>query len=107
MNLYIRVQNEQTVGNPAFEDNLLDKTYYNFWNIDIQGTELYALKGAGDIINNVDALYLEVNTEHLYKDCPLLDEIDAFLNEKGFNRVATHMTDCHWGDALYIKKVYL
>ena len=90
-----------------FEDNLLDKTHYNFWNLDIQGAELYALKGAGDIINNVDALYLEVNTEHLYKDCPLIGEIDHFLNEKGFNRVATHMTDCHWGDALYIRQKYL
>jgi FkbM family methyltransferase len=89
-----------------FEDNFLDKTHYNFWNIDIQGAELYALKGAGDIINNVDALYLEVNTEHLYNDCPLFDEIDTFLNDKGFNRVATYMTYCHWGDALYIRSKF-
>ena len=76
---------------------------YNFWNIDIQGAELHALKGAGDILNNVNILYLEVNTKHLYKNCPLLNEIDEFIEPKGFVRVALEMTSHGWGDALYIK----
>lgn len=86
-----------------FKDNKLDSSLYNFWNIDIQGAELYALKGAGDLLKTVSVLYLEVNTKHLYKNCPLLDEIDSFLSENNFVRVALEMTSHGWGDALYIK----
>lgn len=89
-----------------FKDNNLDSSLYNFWNIDIQGVELYALKGAGDILKNVSVLYLEVNIKHLYKNCPLLDEIDSFLSENNFVRVALEMTSHGWGDALYIKNTY-
>lgn len=87
-----------------FKDNNLDSSLYNFWNIDIQGAELYALKGAGDILKNVSVLYLEVNTKHLYKNCPLLSEIDSFLSEYNFIRVALEMTTHGWGDALYIRQ---
>jgi FkbM family methyltransferase len=86
-----------------FKDNNLEPSIYNFWNIDIQGVELYALKGAGELLKTVSVLYLEVNTKHLYKNCPLLDEIDSFLSENKFVRVALEMTSHGWGDALYIK----
>jgi hypothetical protein len=38
------------------------------------GSELSALKSAGDAIN-----YAEVNTQEVYKGCGLLPELDAFL----------------------------
>ena len=85
-----------------FKDNNLDPILYNFWNLDIQGAELLALKGAGDLLNSVDVLYLEVNIKHLYKDCPLLDELESFLTNKNFVRVGLQMTTHGWGDALYI-----
>jgi hypothetical protein len=90
-----------------FNTYSLNTNTYNFWNLDIQGTELYALKSAGNIIDNVDAIYLEVNMEHLYKDCPLITEIDIFLNEKGFDRSMVESSGAGWGDALYIRKCYL
>lgn len=86
-----------------FEENHLDTQKYNFWNFDIQGAELLALKGAGDLLAMADALYLEVNAEHLYKGCALIGELDSFLAERGFRRVETSMTHCQWGDALYIR----
>jgi hypothetical protein len=87
-----------------FKKNDINPNKYNFWNLDIQGAELLALKGAGNILDNVDVLYLEVNTEHLYKDCSLLNELEEFLHSKNFHRVAIQMTSFNWGDALYIKK---
>jgi hypothetical protein len=33
---------------------------YDFWNFDIQGAELMALRGAGKAIEYAKALYLEV-----------------------------------------------
>ena len=90
-----------------FKNNSINPTKYNFWNLDIQGAELMALKGAGDILDNADVLYLEVNTEHLYKDCSLLNELEEFLHSKNFHRVAIQMTAANWGDALYIRKTKL
>lgn len=77
----------------------------NFFNIDIQGTELRAIKSLGDYIDNIDYIVTEVNTEYVYKDCNLISEIDDFLNEKGFFRAETTMYgNCGWGDAFYIRK---
>lgn len=75
----------------------------NFWNLDIQGSELNALKSAGNILDKIDAIYSEVNTDYVYEGCGLLEEMDSFLKEKGFHRVKTVMTDAKWGDALWVK----
>lgn len=75
----------------------------NFWNLDIQGAELLALKSAGNTLKTVDVIYTEVNIEEVYKGCPHVNEIDAYLSLFGFVRVATEMTRENWGDALYIR----
>jgi hypothetical protein len=62
-----------------------------------------ALKGASQALQYAKALYLEVNTEEVYKGCAQLGEIDAFLEERGFTRVLTDITSHGWGDALYIR----
>ena len=86
-----------------FEKNNLDASKYTFWNFDIQGAELLALKGATKSIQHAKALYLEVNEKELYKNCALIDEIDEFLSQYKFKRVITKMTQHGWGDAIYIK----
>ena len=85
-----------------FERNKLDASKYEFWNFDIQGAELMALRGATKSIQYAKAIYLEVNVNELYKNCALIDEIDAFLAQYNFKRVLTNMTHHGWGDALYI-----
>ena len=42
---------------------------FNFINLDIQGTELKALKGLDKYLNNIDYIYIGIN-----KDCNLIDE---------------------------------
>jgi hypothetical protein len=88
-----------------FKRNNLDASKYDFWNFDIQGAELLALKGATETIKHAKVLYLEVNSKELYKDCALINEIDEFLAPLGFKRVLTNMTIHKWGDALYILDV--
>jgi hypothetical protein len=85
-----------------FERNNIDASKYNFWNFDIQGAELLALKGSIQSIKYAKALYLEVNEKELYKNCGLISEIDMFLSEYNFKRVLTNMTSHGWGDALYV-----
>ena len=85
-----------------FKRNNLDASKYDFWNFDIQGAELLALKGATDTIKHAKVLYLEVNSKELYKNCALINEIDEDLSQFNFKRVLTNMTIHKWGDALYI-----
>jgi hypothetical protein len=88
-----------------FKRNNLDASKYDFWNFDIQGAELLALKGATETIKHAKVLYLEVNSKELYKECALINEIDEYLAPLGFKRVLTNMTIHKWGDALYILDV--
>jgi FkbM family methyltransferase len=85
-----------------FKRNNLDASKYDFWNFDIQGAELLALKGATETIKHAKVLYLEVNSKELYKNCALINEIDEYLSQFNFKRVLTNMTIHKWGDALYI-----
>lgn len=85
-----------------FKRTNMDVSKYNFWNFDIQGAELMALKGARESIPYAKAIYLEVNEKELYKNCGLIDEIDEFLLQYNFKRVLTNITQFGWGDALYI-----
>jgi FkbM family methyltransferase len=87
-----------------FKRNNIEPSKYNFWNFDIQGAELMALKGATESMQHVKAIYLEVNEKELYENCALIGEIDDFLLRYNFQRVLTNMTQHGWGDALYIKQ---
>lgn len=80
----------------------LDPSKYNFWNFDIQGAELMALKGAVKNIQHVKVMYLEVNERELYKGGCLINEIDDYLSQYHFKRVHTNMTGWGWGDAIYV-----
>ena len=76
----------------------------NFLNMDIQGMELAALKGATKFLDQVKVVYTEVNRVELYEGCAKLEDIDAYLTPLGFNRVELTMTGAGWGDAVYIRE---
>lgn len=81
----------------------VDASTLEFWNLDIQGVELLALKGGKHTLQFAKALYVEVNREELYVGCAHIDELDHFLDQHGFSRTITKFTSHGWGDALYIK----
>lgn len=87
-----------------FSRQNLDASQCEFWNFDIQGAEMMALKGAEKSLAFAKALYLEVNTEEVYQKGAFLSELDTFLTEKGFVREILKMTSYGWGDALYVRK---
>ena len=86
-----------------FKTNILNASMCDFWNIDIQGAELLALTGGSESLKSAKAIYLEVNTEEVYKGCALMNDIDKYLLDFGFKRVLTKVLEYGWGDALYIK----
>lgn len=85
-----------------FTSNRLVPSKYTFWNMDIQGAELMALRGAPNALQHVQALYLEVNIEEVYQGCGQLHDLDTFL--VGFTRIETRITEFGWGDALYVRR---
>jgi FkbM family methyltransferase len=86
-----------------YDENNFNYKSFNFFAFDIQGAELLALKGAGDIINNVDYIYIEVSTKELYENCALLEDIESYLSKFNFVRQTIFMTEHGWGDAFYVK----
>ena len=82
----------------------IDMDNYNYLSIDLQGAELMALKGMGVCLRNIDYIYCEVSDRPMYKDQPLIGDIDSFLECFGFERKEVWMTPHGWGDAIYIKK---
>lgn len=88
-----------------YKRNDLEPSKYDFWNFDIQGAELLALKGAENALQYTKAIYLEVNEKELYKGCAHISQIDDFLRVHGFTRIVTEMTQHGWGDALYLRNI--
>ena len=77
----------------------------DFVNLDIQGVELKAIKSLGDLISQVRVIYTEVNKKQVYENCDLINEIDDYLFEYGFRRIATRWElKAGWGDAIYVTK---
>lgn len=78
---------------------------FDFLNADIQGAELMMLKGATKTIKKLNYIYLEVSHKEIYEGCALIEEVDAFLEKKGFERKeVTWCGDFGWGDAFYMRK---
>lgn len=76
----------------------------NFLNIDVQGFEYQVFVGAGDLIKQFDYIYSEVNKDETYENNVMIDEIDNYLKDFGFQRVETDWSGTIWGDAFYIRK---
>jgi hypothetical protein len=87
-----------------FQRSNINPTSFNIWNFDIQGSELNVFKGSPELLQYVDVIYTEVNTGEVYKNCGILSEMDAFLQQFGFTRILTELTPYQWGDAIYLKK---
>jgi FkbM family methyltransferase len=76
---------------------------FDLLNMDIQGAELMALRGAGRLLPTLAAVMTEVNRQEMYAGCGLLRDMDRFLGGFGFRRaVSDFRYHRSWGDALYL-----
>jgi FkbM family methyltransferase len=77
----------------------------DFLNVDLQGSELEFFKGANLILEskNLKYIWCEVSWDKVYKDAPLLQDIDYYLARYGFNRVGIRRDWEIHGDALYCR----
>jgi FkbM family methyltransferase len=100
---WIKFNKKEIVEISTLDIEVNDIDNYNFLNIDVQGYELEVLKGSQKTLDCIDYIMTEVNSEEIYKDCAIIEELDTFLTRFGFERVETVWVD-GWGDAFYVKK---
>lgn len=86
-------------------------------NADCQGSELDIFRGGIATLAACDSVYCEVNLAPMYEGAGLLPELDAFLNEHGFEcqRIETagcrrvhcdhrgHNRHVSWGDGIWVR----
>jgi FkbM family methyltransferase len=81
---------------------------------DTQGFDLEVLRGARTMLNSarIQLVYLEVNFAEIYEDLPRLDEIYAFMADRGYALVAFYRFQfqhdrASWSDALFVHPEYV
>jgi chemotaxis protein histidine kinase CheA len=78
---------------------------FNFLYLDIQGAELLALQGAPQLLKHIEAIYTTVSYEDLFEGAALIDEVDAFLAEHHFVRIAeANPYHPSWGEVFYLRE---
>lgn len=83
----------------------LDYGMIDFMNLDLQGAELMALEGGTEFLKQIKCINTEVNKQETYSGCALIDELDLFLLQYGFERVETgEWVADTWTDAFYLRK---
>jgi len=75
----------------------------DFIHMDVQGAELKVLRGAGDLLRGVRAIWLEVEKVALYAGQPLADEMQQFMNANGFVKRKDTVGEVT-GDHLYVRE---
>ncbi len=74
----------------------------DFLWLDLQGMELAALKGCGDLLSTVRAIHCEVQGLELYEAAPLYPELSRWLGQKGFH-VACEAIFRRGGNVLFVR----
>ena len=64
--------------------NNIESKDYDYWVIDLQGSELLALKGAVNSLKKCKSILIEVSLNEYYLNAVKWDELKKFLNENHF-----------------------
>jgi len=99
----VKFNSHELIDVKKFSD--LDNIHGNFLMIDVQGYELEVLKGFEEKIQNLDFIFTEISIKEFYEKNILVNDLDKFMNKKGFVRTNTFLySNIPMGDALYINK---
>jgi FkbM family methyltransferase len=77
----------------------------DFIHMDVQGAELDVLKGAGNKLGVIKAIWLEVENVSMYKGQPLKKDIENFMKKSNFFKIIDTARE-DFGDQLYLNSAY-
>lgn len=87
-------------------DSILTKSNLkeiNHWVIDVQGAELIVLRGAGELLEGCQSIFIEISRRNIYKKGSKWSEIKKFLNDRGFVELWNPIIGSH-SDVLFVRK---
>lgn len=71
--------------------------------IDLQGAEYETLESMGNMIFDIDALFIEVELQEIYNGVKLYDDILNLMEDKGFSMIKFHEGIEKWfGNAIFL-----
>ena len=79
-------------------------TKIDFMWLDMEGNELNALNGGLSILNTVKVIYTEVNLQTFWNGCVRYEELTAWLENHGFEKMWEDITPNWHGNALFVNK---
>lgn len=82
----------------------IDMSRYNLLMLDIQGAEVFAIRGFLKNIQHIDYIYTELNFDSMYKSCMLEPEFTNYMKSLDFELVKYFDTGNGWGDGLYVRR---
>jgi FkbM family methyltransferase len=87
----------------VIEEYRLNLKDINFLSMDIEGSELNALKSLGDLVKEFEFIQCEYHTHENYIGCPMLTELVEYLKPFGFEVIGSQDSGEEWGDVLFKK----
>ena len=99
------IQVETITIDTLLTENDFKHSDFQLLNLDVQGAELLALKGASEVLKHVKYVATEATWENPdYVDNVMYDDLKSFLESKGFTEteIVNHGPD--WGDVLFVKE---
>jgi len=100
---WIEFKEEISVPTNTLENFCRDRaiTRIDFIHMDVQGAEHLVLQGAGAMLSNITAIWLEVSDQQLYRGQKLRGDIQAFMQAHGFSLVFESRREIE-GDQFYV-----
>ena len=83
-----------------------DIPHIHLMHLDVQGAELKVLEGAGNFIQNIMMIWMEVAYVELYDQQPLRNDTINYMENKGFTLIKEDDRN-YSGDHLFINQVFL
>ena len=88
-------------------DTLISKEFpneeFNVLVVDTQGADLMVLEGSECLLEELEAVFVEVSEIPLYEGGCTWPEISDFLAKFGFSLKNINISSKHWGNALFVK----
>jgi FkbM family methyltransferase len=92
----------ETINLDEFLDENNLETNFDLISLDTQGHD-YEILSTSELIFNSKIIVIETAKVELYEGQKIDDEIEEFLNSKGYTKHYYHAFHSTWGDALYFK----
>lgn len=104
---WLQFKNKIVVPTMRLDDYVKSKNIstIDFAHIDVQGAELMVLNGSGDFLKNIKLIWMEVEAVELYKNQPLKQDVELFMNKNNFVNVLDTVNSVA-GDQLYANRLF-